>query len=148
MRENYEMYTYISLISSATTGDPPRPTTTHHCHPISVKKRVERQVQGYYRRQEDEREDQELLQRRRVKDAQALRSARMALDQEYAKEMRAQSMERGDEQSMYGVGGETFKDENATKLANALEAFNDTCSYKLFACGLERLGKEKGWVAG
>ena len=29
MRENYEMYTYISLISSATTGDPPRPTTTY-----------------------------------------------------------------------------------------------------------------------
>ena len=76
----------------------------------------------------------------------------MALDQEYAKEMgmgaQSMSMERGDEQSMYGVGGETFKDEHATKLANALEAFNDTCSYKLFACGLERSGKETGWGAG
>ena len=35
-------------------------------------------------------------------------------------------------------GGDNFKDENATKLANAMEAFGDTCSIKLFACGLDR----------
>ena len=46
----------------------------------SVKKRVERQVQMYYRRQEDQREEQELLLRRQERDAKALNSVRSAIE--------------------------------------------------------------------
>ena len=60
----------------------------------------------------------------------------MALDKEYAKEMTEQSMERGLEEETDDEGLLQDKGDSST-YDNTRDALMETCSTKLFSCGLD-----------